>query len=180
MAEGRSSRPATTRWTKPMWGICGRLCGAEAYDWPADISDDEAPVTIRVNPPFRFCKEIDPNTPKPGKIQTHDSRRCPHQSKLSAVLHNRLNPFSRPRLGGPDRRQLAANFGLGRLFVPASSRRRDRHRRSAQRTPLFRSAARSCSPVYGLATKEMDSRSGKRLRKWLFAWPLAIMTGSEG
>jgi hypothetical protein len=43
-----------------------------------------------VNPSFRFCKEIDPNTPKPGKIQTHDSRRCPRQSPLSAVFHGRL------------------------------------------------------------------------------------------
>jgi hypothetical protein len=42
-----------------------------------------------VNPSFRFCKEIDPNTPKPGKIQTHDSRRCPRQSPLSAVFHGR-------------------------------------------------------------------------------------------
>jgi hypothetical protein len=50
----------------------------------------------------------------------------------------------------------------------------------AQRIPLFRRAARSCSPVYGLATKEMESSSGKRLRKWLFAWPLAIIMGSEG
>jgi hypothetical protein len=49
-----------------------------------------------------------------------------------------------------------------------------------QRIPLFRRAARSCSPVYGLATKEMEFRSGKRLRKWFVAWPLAIMTGSEG
>src|SRR5580704_18499959 len=54
----------------------------------------ESELSIRVNPSFRFCKEIDPNTPKPGKIQTHDSRRCPRQSPLSAVFHGRL-PASR-------------------------------------------------------------------------------------
>src|ERR1700729_1483848 len=49
----------------------------------------ESELSIRVNPPFRFCKEIDPNTPKPGKIHTHDSRRCSHQSPISAVFHGR-------------------------------------------------------------------------------------------
>jgi hypothetical protein len=51
---------------------------------------------------------------------------------------------------------------------------------SAQGIPAFRRAPRSCSPVYGLATKERESGFGKRLRKWFVAWPLAIMTGSEG
>jgi hypothetical protein len=50
----------------------------------------------------------------------------------------------------------------------------------AQRIPLFRRATRSCSLVYGFATKEIEFRSGKRLRKWFVAWPLAIMTGSDG
>src|SRR5580698_5618105 len=51
----------------------------------------ESELSIRVNPPFRFCKKIDPNTPKPGKIHTHDSRRCSHQSPLSTAFHGRLN-----------------------------------------------------------------------------------------
>ena len=58
----------------------------------AALRERSMQLSIRVNPPFRFCKEIDPNTPKPGKIQTHDSRSCPRQSPLSAVFHGRLEP----------------------------------------------------------------------------------------
>src|SRR5262249_27231406 len=54
------------------------------------LRNRESELSIRVNPRFRFCKEIDPNTPKSGKIQTHNSRRCPRQSPLPAVFHGRL------------------------------------------------------------------------------------------
>src|ERR1700729_909647 len=62
----------------------------------------EPELSIRVNPPFRFCKEIDPNPPKPGKIHTHDSRRCSHQSPISAVFHGRLFIEHPPQRGRID------------------------------------------------------------------------------
>jgi hypothetical protein len=57
-----------------------------------------------VNASFRFCQEIDPNTLKPGKIQTNNSHRCPSQSQLSAVFHGRLRRLTQekgPACAGP-------------------------------------------------------------------------------